>query len=83
MSGAGTVRLAPREHGDEPVSQKIVTGASDGKNVEIVSGLAEGDRVLRTVYRLPEQKSTQGFSLLPRPTHMRGSASPRPSPPPQ
>lgn len=83
VGGDGTVRLAPREPGDEPASKKIVTGASDGKNVEIVSGLAEGDRVLRTVYRLPEQKSTQGFSLLPRPTQMRGAASPRPSPPPQ
>ncbi len=80
----GNVRLPAENAGDEPVKKHVRTGISDGKNVEIVEGVAEGQQVLRTVYRLPEQNVPKGFSLLPRPTRgrPRGSPTPSPSPPP-
>ncbi len=84
VSGGGTVQIPAGGTGQDSVSKTVTTGVSDGKNIEITGGLAEGEQVLRTVYRLPEQKSQKGFSLLPRPTHRRGSgASPAPSPPPR
>jgi macrolide-specific efflux system membrane fusion protein len=43
---------APSGQG-RPVSQPVQTGLTDGKNVEIVSGLEEGDAVLVRVTRLP------------------------------
>ncbi len=66
----------------EPRARKVTTGLSDGKNIEITSGLSEGERVFRSTYRLPEKKSYDGFSLLPRPKQVRGNATPKPSPPP-
>ena len=77
-----TVRLAG-EDGGTGESRKVVTGMSDSKNVEILEGLQEGQRVMRTVYELPEQKSTQGFSLLPRPKRVGGDRPPGGSGPPR
>ena len=78
-----TVQLAAKD-GTAGEPQKIVTGLSDGKNVEILEGLAEGQRVVHAAYRLPEQKKAQGFSLIPRPKRVEsdrpagGSGPPRP-----
>lgn len=80
VTGGNMVLLPPAAPGEDPVERKVVTGLSDGRDIEIKKGLSEGDRVLRTAYRLPEKKSQEGFSLLPQPKQMRGSASPRPSP---
>ncbi len=79
VSADSMVMLPAEGTGEEPVPKKIDTGVSDGKNIEIMGGLVEGQQVVRKVYRLPEQKTQQGFSLLPRPTHMRGSPSPSPA----
>ena len=35
-----------KEGGSEPVRQAVVTGVSDDKNVEITSGLSEGDTIV-------------------------------------
>lgn len=78
----GSVLLPAGDASGAPVKKQIRTGVSDGKNVEIVDGLSEGQQVIRTIYRLPEQKSQQGFSLLPRPTRGRPGASPASAPPP-
>lgn len=77
-----TVQLAAEVGGVEE-SRKIVTGLSDGKNVEIKEGLAEGDRVIHAAYQLPEQKKTEGFSLLPRPKRISGDRTPGGSGPPR
>ncbi len=78
----GNVRLPADDPDGEPVKLQVRTGLSDGKNIEIVEGLAEGRQVLRAVYRLPEQNLPKGFSLLPRPSRGRPSGSPTPTPPP-
>ncbi len=44
--GQTGVMLAGAKKGDKPHFQPIQTGATDGKQVEVVSGLAEGDKVL-------------------------------------
>ena len=49
----GTTVLVP-EHGPRhPVSRPVVTGLNDGKHVEIVSGLHEGDTVLVAAMPVP------------------------------
>jgi membrane fusion protein, macrolide-specific efflux system len=44
--GQTGVMLAGAKKGDKPHFQPVQTGATDGKQVEVVSGLADGDRVL-------------------------------------
>lgn len=73
VAGDGTVQLAPSEAGGTPVARKVETGLTDGKNVEIKSGLSEGQRVMRTPYQLPEQRKIEGVSLLPQPKRMTGT----------
>ncbi len=46
--------------------QAVQTGLSDGKIVEIVSGLVEGQKVFRSSYVLPSAPK-QGMTLLPNP----------------
>ncbi len=46
--GTGTV-YRPGENGADPVAEDVELGLTDGKNVEITSGLAEGDEVLEFV----------------------------------
>lgn len=76
IAADGTVQLAPSEPGGTPVAKKVETGLSDGKTVEIKAGLAEGQRVMRATYQLPQQKKTEGVSLLPRPTRVTGTNAP-------
>lgn len=71
----GTVQLADKD-GGAGERRKVVTGLTDGKNVEICEGLSEGQTVMREAYQLPEQKKTEGFSLLPRPKRVAGEATP-------
>lgn len=81
VTAESEVLLPAKIIGEMPVRKKVVTGLSDGKFIEIKKGISEGERVLRASYRLPEQKSQEGFSLLPKPKQVRGNASPKPSPP--
>jgi len=41
------VELAPESPGAEPRKVEIETGLSDGLNIEIVSGLQEGDKLVQ------------------------------------
>jgi HlyD family secretion protein len=46
--GATTfVEIPPKDPGGEPTKVPVVTGLSDGLNIEIVSGLEEGDSVVQ------------------------------------
>jgi len=51
--GTRTVLLAPKNAFSQPKPQPVETGASDGKWVEVTSGLSEGDRVMIAPLRLP------------------------------
>jgi len=61
-----TVELPPTHPGDKAGHHQIKTGMSDGQWVEVAAGLEEGQLVLRESYALPPEKTTTGFSLLPR-----------------
>ena len=74
-----TVQLAPARRGAEPETVTVETGVTDGESVEIVSGLAEGQKVLRKSYALPPEKKQTGMTILPRPGGR--MASPTPPPP--
>ncbi len=41
-----SVKVAGNTHNGEPISKEVAVGMDDGKNIEILAGLAEGDRVL-------------------------------------
>ena len=59
MDGKNAIVRRPNPAGtDRPFMVKVGTGLSDGKRVEITSGLNEGNEVLTTVVRLPESKQT-------------------------
>lgn len=48
------VRLPNPPDRAKPLSREVKTGLSDGKNVEIIGGLNEGDTVLRKAFQQPE-----------------------------
>ncbi len=54
---------------DEPIQKEVEVGISDGKKVEIVSGLQEGETVLwagvRSITRKGENQNTNPFSSIP------------------
>lgn len=57
--GAKTfVRQNESPHGRKTINTPVKTGLSDGKNVEIVSGLKEGDQALISRVLLPESKNS-------------------------
>jgi len=64
IQGTNFVLLPPATPGASPDAKTITTGLSDGKLVEIVSGLKEGDTVLRSAYSLPSEPKA-GLSILP------------------
>ncbi len=64
-----------------PMQKSVVTGITDGKHVEIVSGLALGDKVLIPQYQASGQKSGGINPFMPVPPS-RKTRSPGPSPPP-
>lgn len=53
-----SVRQPNPDNTAKPVRTKVVTGLSDGKKIEIISGLKEGDSVLAVSTRMPAAKST-------------------------
>ncbi|MBI4397125.1 MAG: efflux RND transporter periplasmic adaptor subunit [Elusimicrobia bacterium] len=64
--GRSSVMLPnPAGHG-KPEMREIETGLSDGKNIEVLSGLQEGDRVLAASLSMPGSRTEkQGSPLTP------------------
>ncbi len=62
-----TMVLVPDPAGKKkPLAKEVTTGISDGKRVEIVSGLKEGESVLLQVLRVPRsgERQTNPFSPM-------------------
>ena len=55
--GRADVWIPGGEDGKPPLTREVRTGLTDGKRIEIVSGLNEGDSVLVTVVRIPPSPS--------------------------
>lgn len=53
-----SVRQPNPDNPAKPVRTKVGTGLSDGKKIEIISGLKEGDSVLTISTRMPAAKTT-------------------------
>jgi len=51
--------------GKKNTSAKVETGMNDGKNVEIITGLAEGDAVLLPTTRIPDAKKAEVNPFMP------------------
>lgn len=59
------------------LQQRTVTvGLNDGKSVEVLSGLAEGEIVANNSYKVLEAAANNGFSLLPKFPKNRGNGPP-------
>ena len=54
---SASVLIASPEPKAPPLNKPVHTGLSDGRQVEILTGLSEGDSVLREVVKLPEAKA--------------------------
>lgn len=67
--GKTYVLLPPEKRGDKPPERAVETGLSDGRRVEVVSGLAEGDRILIAEVRLDSARTggVNPFSTFGRP----------------
>lgn len=77
VQSSGSVVVKDANSGDlQPREVKL--GISDGKFVEVLSGLTEGELVVNSSYKaLTESKST-GFSLMPKMPSRKNSAPPSP-----
>lgn len=67
--GRTYVLLPPAKRGDKPSERAIEIGLSDGRRVEVVSGLAEGEQILIAEVRLDTARSggVNPFSTFGRP----------------
>jgi macrolide-specific efflux system membrane fusion protein len=66
--GTSTVLVAgERPKKDPPIERKVETGLTDGKRIEIVAGLTEGDTVLVPEFKLdgPKNKGNNPFAPTP------------------
>lgn len=73
-----SVVLLPDPKGNgRPVSKEIETGMSDGKRIEVVSGLKEGDLALVRAFRLPKGQASQGSPFSPVASRSRGERAGR------
>jgi len=59
------VRQSNPDDAARPVRTKVSTGLSDGKKIEIISGLKEGDSVLTVSTRMPAAKTTATSPFSP------------------
>jgi len=68
-NGSSFVLLPKKdENQQEPPEQKIETGITDGKSIEVKSGLKEGDTILVPEFKLKESSSSANpFSPMSRP----------------
>jgi macrolide-specific efflux system membrane fusion protein len=60
--GLVTVRIPGSSPWAKPEHRSVTTGITDGKSVEILSGLTEGDAILVPALRMPRGKSNRGRS---------------------
>jgi len=60
-----TVWLSDQETAGRPVCVKISAGMNDGKKVEVISGLKEGDMVLTASEHIPETKQSKVNPFMP------------------
>lgn len=61
-----TMALVPDPEGSKnPLSVEVKTGISDGKRVEILSGIKEGESVLVKAMGMPKSSQTQGSPFSP------------------
>lgn len=56
-SGRSYVQLDTKEKDKEPVETQIEVGLTDGKRIEVLSGLKEGDTILAPVFKLDDAAS--------------------------
>jgi Fe2+ transport system protein FeoA len=52
--------LIKQINGKEPLKRRLMLGVSDDKNVEVISGITENDRIILTTKRYSLPKSTTG-----------------------
>lgn len=79
--GRPYVLLAPSKRDERPLERAVEIGLSDGRRVEIVSGLAAGDQVLVPEIGVAKRTATSPFSTWGQPKRERSSSSSsRPSP---
>jgi macrolide-specific efflux system membrane fusion protein len=64
--GRSTVLLAPAQKGGQPVEQEIKTGLSDGKHIEALDGVTEGQRLLVMRIRTGNGAGANPFSPFSR-----------------
>jgi macrolide-specific efflux system membrane fusion protein len=57
--------LLPDEKGARPKRSEVVTGLTDGKNIEILEGLKEGDKVLIAVFSAASAGKAQANPFMP------------------
>lgn len=57
-NGQSGVMIPAEKKGDKPVFKPIQTGVTDGKQVEVVSGLNEGDRILIKTFSVGQLDTT-------------------------
>jgi macrolide-specific efflux system membrane fusion protein len=77
QDGQSGVMTPAEKKGDKPVFKPIQTGVSDGKQIEVVSGLNEGDKILIKTFsvgQLDTASSTNPF-MPGRPTAGGGNAA--------
>lgn len=66
-NGKPYVLLLPLAKGEKPVERTVEIGITDGKRVEILSGLSEGDKVLVPEIGVAKRTGTSPFSTWGRP----------------
>lgn len=59
--GKSFVMLAPSTPTGQPVRRDVVTGAASGAQIEIISGLQEGDQVVRPPFDGPSRQGMMQF----------------------
>jgi membrane fusion protein, macrolide-specific efflux system len=60
--GRSTVLAAPAEKNAKPVEKEIKTGISDGKHIEVLEGVTEGEKLLVTRLRTASDTGSSPFS---------------------
>ncbi len=62
----------------KPEAREVKIGLSDGKVSEVISGLKEGELVVKSSYKAIEASANTGFSLLPKMPKRKSNAPPPP-----
>lgn len=75
VQGGGVVFVQDADSG-KLQSREVKLGLNDGKMVEVVFGLKEGEQVVKSSYKALQAAKNTGFSLLPKMPARKGSAPP-------